>query len=80
MKNIFVKYPPEITLNAAYEVVTWDVSISGGSGRTVSGTGPKLSQPALDLIKQARSGSTITISSKYKGAVGGFSACVIKVR
>jgi gliding motility-associated protein GldM len=79
MKSVANKYPPEITLQANFNVVSWDVRVDGAT-RTESGFGPTLSQKALDLIKQAKPGNTITITAKFKGPVSGFSACTIRVQ
>jgi len=78
MSALFMKYPPEIPLKAVFEVGTWEVSVSGAP-RTVQGSGKSLSPEALNLIKQARPGNTVSISGKFKGPNSGFAACVIKV-
>jgi hypothetical protein len=79
MTALFMKYPPEIPLKAAFDVGTWEVSVSGAP-RTVQGSGKSLSPEALNLIKQARPGNTVSISGKFKGPNSGFAACVIKVQ
>jgi len=75
---LFMRYPPEIPLKAAFEVGIWEVSVSGAP-RTVQGSGKMLSAEALNLIKQAKPGSTVSISGKFKGPNSGFASCVIKV-
>lgn len=79
MTSLFMKYPPEIPLKASFEVGTWEVSVTGAP-RTVQGSGSRLSPEAMSLIKQARGGSTVSISGKFKGPNSGFAACVIKVQ
>ncbi|MDH4474384.1 MAG: GldM family protein [Fluviicola sp.] len=79
MSALFMKYPPEIPLKASFEVGTWEVSVSGAP-RTVQGSGKSLSPEALNLIKQAKPGNTVSISGKFKGPNSGFAACVIKVQ
>ncbi len=79
MSALFMKYPPEIPLKASFEVGTWEVSVSGAP-RTVQGSGKSLSPEALNLIKQAKPGNTVSISGKFKGPNSGFASCVIKVQ
>lgn len=78
MNRLFMKYPPEIPLKASFDVGTWEVSVSGAP-RTVQGSGAALSPEALNLIKQAKPGNTVSISGKFKGPNSGFAACVLKV-
>lgn len=78
MNRLFMKYPPEIPLKAAFDVGTWEVSVSGAP-RTVQGSGAALSPEALNLIKQAKPGNTVSISGKFKGPNSGYAACVLKV-
>lgn len=81
MRALFIKYPPEIPLNVSFDVASWEVGISGPGAplRTIPGTGSKLSDQALALIKQAKPGTTITFTAKFKGRSSGFSGCSIKV-
>lgn len=79
MTALFMKYPPEIPLKADFDVGTWEVSVSGAP-RTVQGSGKALSAEAMNLIKQAKPGNTVSISGKFKGPNSGFAACVIKVQ
>lgn len=79
MNALFMRYPPEIPLKATFDVGTWEVSVSGAP-RTVQGSGKSLSPEALNLIKQAKPGNTVSISGKFKGPNSGFAACVIKVQ
>ncbi len=64
--KLFAKYPPAITLNAVFEVGTWELTVSGAP-RSISGSGSMLSAEAISLLKQCRAGSKVSISAKYKG-------------
>jgi gliding motility-associated protein GldM len=66
MNKLFAKYPPEIPLNATFDVASWEVNVSGAP-RSVSGSGAMLSSEALSLLKQAKAGSKVSISAKYRG-------------
>jgi hypothetical protein len=79
MNRLFMKYPPEIPLKASFDVGQWEVSVTGAP-RTIQGNGAALSAEAMSLIKQAKSGNTVSISGKFKGPSSGFAACVIKVQ
>ena len=78
MKQIFVKYPPEILLDAKFNSVTWDVSVDKGPP-PVQGSGSVLSDKAISLIKQAKKGNRITITVRYSGPVNGYASVVITV-
>ncbi len=80
MTRLFAKYPPEIPLNATFEVSSWEVTVSGAP-RSIQGTGPALSGEAMSLLKQARPGAKVSISAKYKGmGYSGNMASVITVQ
>ncbi len=80
MTRIFAKYPPEIPLKAEFNVDTWEISVTGAP-RPISGKGQALSPEALSLLKQARPGSKISISVKYRGmGSSGFTACIVNVQ
>jgi gliding motility-associated protein GldM len=80
MTRLFAKYPPEIPLNATFEVSSWEVTVSGAP-RSIQGSGPVLSGEALSLLKQARPGAKVSISAKYKGmGYSGNMASVITVQ
>ena len=66
MNRLFAKYPPEIPLSANFEVASWELTVSGAP-RSISGNGPVLSGDAISLLKQAKPGSKVSISAKYKG-------------
>lgn len=80
MTRLFAKYPPEIPLNATFEVSSWEVTVSGAP-RSIQGSGPALSGEAMSLLKQARPGAKVSISAKYKGmGYSGNMASVITVQ
>jgi gliding motility-associated protein GldM len=80
MTRLFAKYPPEIPLNATFEVSSWEVTVSGAP-RSIQGSGPSLSGEAMSLLKQARPGAKVSISAKYKGmGYSGNMASVITVQ
>jgi gliding motility-associated protein GldM len=79
IQTIFAKYPPEIPLDATFDVASWTVTVSGAP-KAEDGIGNKLTDKARALIAQAKSGATVTILVKYKGAIGGFTSTAIKVR
>jgi len=66
MTKLFAKYPPEIPLSADFSVASWEISVAGAP-RPAQGTGPGLTAEAMSLLKQAKPGSKINISAKYKG-------------
>jgi hypothetical protein len=51
--RLFVKFPPEISLNASWKMVSWECSILGISGEPMRGTGNDISS-ALGEIKKAK--------------------------
>lgn len=72
-------YPPEIPLNVTFGVGQWEVSVTGAP-RSIQGTGKMLSAEALSLIKQAKPGSTVSITAKFTGPTSGFTACSVKIK
>jgi hypothetical protein len=80
MTRLFAKYPPEIPLNATFDVASWEITVSGAP-RSIMGSGPTLSGEAMSLLKQARPGAKVSISAKYKGmGYSGNMASVITVQ
>ena len=80
MNKLFAKYPAEIPLTASFDITSWEISVAG-SPRPASGTGPMLTPEASALLKQARPGSKINISAKYKGmGYAGNLASIINVQ
>lgn len=80
MTKLFAKYPPEIPLAAEFSVSSWEVNVAGAP-RPESGTGPTLTDKAMSLLKQAKPGSKVSISAKYKGmGYAGNMASIITVQ
>ncbi len=80
MTKLFAKYPPEIPLSADFAVSSWEISVAGAP-KSASGTGPGLTPEAMGLIKQAKPGSKVSISAKYKGmGYAGNMASIINVQ
>jgi len=77
--RLFAKYPPEIPLSASFDVVSWELSVTGAP-RSFAGNGAVLSDEAMSLLKQVKAGAKISISAKYKGpGPAGFMATMITV-
>ncbi|MCO5260863.1 MAG: hypothetical protein M9916_12020 [Crocinitomicaceae bacterium] len=68
--KLFAKYPPEIPLNATFNIVGWEVSIPGAQGAPPQGTGGVLSPNAMALIKQAKPGMTVSFLCTVVGPDG----------
>lgn len=65
--RMFVKYGPEIPLTKCkFKVDVWILSISG-INKSVSGRGETLSEDAINLLKNAKKGSIVSLSCKYSG-------------
>jgi len=64
--RLFAKYGEEIPLAANFTIRKWTVSISGMMGEP-EGTGNVLSGKAVDLIKQAKQGSSVSIMCEVVG-------------
>ena len=80
VNKLFTKYPKEIPLEATFNVVSWEISVAGAP-RPASGKGPGLTTEAINLIKQAKSGSKINISAVYQGMmIKGPVSCIITVQ
>lgn len=69
MTRLFAQYPPEIPLNAKFNVVSYTVKVTGAP-RSAKGTGSALNGAAQSLIRQARSGASIVIETDVKGPDG----------
>jgi len=67
--RLFAKYPPEIPLNVAFQVVSWELNVAGAP-RPAKGTGNQLTPDATSLLKQAKSGSTVSFMTQVKGPDG----------
>jgi len=67
--RLFAGYGDDITLVANFNITRYEIVVSGAP-RPEAGTGSTLSAGALSLIKQARSGNTITIMTDVVGPDG----------
>lgn len=74
--RLFAKYPPEVPLNVSFSVTKWTLNLTGAP-REVSGNGSTLSSEATSMLRNARSGNTVSFmctvkfpdgSTKRKGA------------
>jgi gliding motility-associated protein GldM len=65
--NLFAKYPPEIPLNAAFKLLSWELIVPGNPGAPPRGAGSKLTPDASKLLRQARPGSVITFITTVRG-------------
>lgn len=68
--KLFAKYGPEIPLNAAFNIVDWEVSIPGAQGAPPRGTGSNLTPQASGLIKQAKPGMMVSFICNVVGPDG----------
>ena len=64
--RLFAKYGPDIPLNASFQLVKWELSISGFP-RTITGSGNILSQDGVNMLRQARSGSMVSVIATVVG-------------
>ncbi len=67
--RLFAKYPPEIPLNATFQIVSWKCIVPGQRSKPKQGTGSNISS-ARSAINQAKPGSMITFMCKVKGPDG----------
>lgn len=67
--RLFAKYGPEIPLKANFVVLKWELSVSGAP-RPAKGTGNSIAGEGTSLLKQAKSGSTISFMTEVKGPDG----------
>ncbi len=80
-KVLNAKYGPGIPLTKAkFQVTNWILSVTGAP-KSISGSGPNLSDEALRLLKAAPAGSIATFSCKYTGTGTGSKAstCAVKL-
>ena len=67
--RLFAKYGPEIPLKADFSVLKWELNVSGAP-RPAKGTGNSIAGEGTSLLKQAKSGSTISFMTEVKGPDG----------
>lgn len=66
-KKLFVKYPPEITLNAVFSILTWEISIdSSFNALPIMGRGSNISE-ANSLLKKVNHSSIVSVVITYVG-------------
>jgi gliding motility-associated protein GldM len=66
-RNLFAKYPPEVPLNAGFDVRSWEMVINGAPGAPPTGTGSVLNDQAMSLLRQTRPGTSVTFYLKVMG-------------
>ena len=66
--KLFDKYPPEIPLNAQFQIISWEVQIPGAVG-TPQGSGGNISA-ASNLLRVAKPGSQVSFICKVRGPDG----------
>lgn len=67
--RLFAGYGDDIPLNANFNITRYEINVSGAP-RPEAGTGSTLSAGAQGLIRQARSGNTVTIMTDVVGPDG----------
>ena len=67
--RLFVKYPPEIPLNAAWKMVNWECQVPGAVGAPPKGAGNDIGS-ALGLIKQVKPGNNVSFICTVVGPDG----------
>jgi len=67
--RLFAKYGPEIPLNVSFQILSWELNVTGAP-RPAKGTGGQLNADGVSLLKQAKAGSTVSFSTKVKGPDG----------
>ncbi len=68
--RIFAKYPPEIPLNATFNIISWELNVPGNPGAPPKGTGNVLTPQAMNLLKQVKPGMNISFMTQVKGPDG----------
>lgn len=67
--QLFAKYPPEIPLNASFNIINWECQVPGAQGRPPSGPGSNISA-ASNLLRAAPSGSQVSFICTVVGPDG----------
>jgi hypothetical protein len=65
--TLYVKYPAEISLVAAFTVESWECVIEG---KVNSGTGSVLTENVLSQLAKLKTGKIVYITCKYRGPDG----------
>lgn len=64
--KMFVKYGPEIPLDASFDMISWEMS-TNTSPKPARGTGRVLNQDGINLLRQSKSGTIVTFMIKAVG-------------
>ena len=67
--RLFVKYAPEIPLNAKWTMINWECQVPGAVGAPPKGSGNDISS-ALGLIKQVKPGNNVSFICTVVGPDG----------
>jgi len=67
--KLFAKYPPEIPLNATFNIVKWECQVPGAQGRPPGGPGSNISA-ASNLLRAAPAGSQVSFICTVVGPDG----------
>lgn len=67
--RLFAKYGPEIPLNVTFQVLKWELNVTGAP-RPAKGTGNQLNADGIGLLKQAKPGSMVSFMTEVKGPDG----------
>lgn len=64
--KMFVKYGPDIPLDAQFTMVSWEMT-TNSSPKPAKGTGKVLNQDGINLLRQSKSGTIVTFIIKAIG-------------
>ena len=67
--KLFAKYPPEIPLNATFNIVKWECQVPGAQGKPPGGPGSNISA-ATNLLRAAKPGSQVSFICTVVGPDG----------
>jgi len=67
--QLFAKYPPEIPLNATFNIVKWECQVPGAQGKPPGGPGANISA-ATNLLRAAKPGSQVSFICTVVGPDG----------
>jgi hypothetical protein len=67
--KLFAKYPPEIPLNATFNIIKWECQVPGAQGKPPGGPGSNISA-ATNLLRAAKPGSQVSFICTVVGPDG----------
>ena len=67
--TLFAKYPPEIPLNATFNIINWECQVPGAQGKPPGGPGSNISA-ATNLLRAAKPGSQVSFICTVVGPDG----------